>query len=90
MDNTSYYTREYEYQPHQSTHEQDQNQLMPILVLVLLGLGIGTVIALLAAQNRKPKRTDLIGQIEDRLKEAEKELNKLGRKLEYRIKELQS
>ncbi|MBZ0290072.1 MAG: hypothetical protein K8I30_20775 [Anaerolineae bacterium] len=89
-DNTSYYTREYEYQPQQQEgHQPDQNDLMPILVLVLLGLGIGTVIALLAAQNRKPKRTDLVGQLEYRLNDVEKELNKFGKKLEQRIKEMQ-
>jgi nitric oxide reductase large subunit len=89
MDNTSYYTRDYEYQPQQYSDQQDENQLMPILVLVLLGLGIGTVIALIAAQNRKPKRTDLIGQIEDRLNGVEKELNKFGKRLEQRVKEMQ-
>jgi hypothetical protein len=93
MDNTSPYTRDYTYQPNADAQDymsyQEDNQLMPILVLVMLGLGIGTAIALLAARSRKPKRTDLIGQIEYRLNSVEKELNKFGKKLEHRIKELQ-
>jgi len=92
-DNSSTYTRDYDYQPEskaqQYLSQQDENQFMPILVLVALGLGIGTVIALVAAKNRKPKRTDFMGQIEYRLHDVEKELNRFGKKLEQRIKEMQ-
>ncbi len=92
-DNPSPYTRDYDYEPESAAqkymNQQDENQFLPILVLVALGLGIGTVIAMIAAKNRKPKRTDLVGQIEYRLHDVEKELNKFGKKLEQRIKEMQ-
>jgi len=87
-DKTSYYTTDYTYPDDDSPRNPiSENQMMPLLVLVALGLGIGTVIALMANQRRRPKT--LAEQIEHRLHNVEKEINRFGKSLEQRIKDMQ-
>jgi hypothetical protein len=87
-DRTSYYTTDYTYSDDDTPKNLiSENQMMPLLVLVALGLGIGTIIALMANQRRKPKT--LVEQIEHRLHNVEKELNRFGKSLEQRIKDMQ-
>jgi gas vesicle protein len=82
MNDRVYYSREAEMQA-------SREKSMAVILFLAIGIGIGGLLALLFAPKSGDKmRKELAGTLEDRFNSVEKEVTRLGKQAEERLKDI--
>ena len=82
MNDRIYYSREAEMQA-------SREKAMAVILFLGIGVGVGALLALLFAPKSGDKmRQELAGSLEDRFNKVEKEVTRLGKQAEERLKEM--
>ncbi len=82
MNDRIYYSREAEMQA-------SREKTMAVFLFLAIGIGLGGVLALLFAPKSGDKmRKELAGTLEDRFNSVEKEVTRLGKQAEERLKDI--